>query len=140
MFLREITTIKRTTSHPDQPITQALHHSTHTQQQPRNAGQITRDPRWEEKRKELAGLIEQTIRRGNADATFHDPNPRITATCVPGLVRSVMLFGARGLDEKTVTAQITRLVERGVCGGEDETQGRKNGGRNVAVATGRNGR
>jgi AcrR family transcriptional regulator len=108
----------------------------------RNAGQITRDPRWEEKRKELAGLIEQTIRRGNGDGTFHDPNPRITATCVPGLVRSVMLFGARGLDEKTVTAQITRLVERGVCGsGDDEGhQHRKNGGRNVAVATGRNGR
>ena len=57
-------------------------------------------------------------------------------------MRSVMLFGTRGLDQETVTAQLTRLVERGVCGGSDSSEGnnKDNGKRNVAVATGRNGR
>jgi AcrR family transcriptional regulator len=99
----------------------------------RSAGPVTRDVRWENKRKELASLIEQTIRRGNADGTFDDPHPEITALCMPGLMRSVMLFGPKGLDQQVVTEQITRLVERGVCGsGPEKTK------RNVAVATGRN--
>jgi hypothetical protein len=54
-------------------------------------------------------------------------------------MRSVMLFGTRGLDQETVTVQLTRLVERGVCGGDGEND-KHNGKRNVAVATGRNGR
>jgi hypothetical protein len=55
-------------------------------------------------------------------------------------MRSVMLFGTRGLDQETVTAQLTRLVERGVCGVGNEANSKNNGKRNVAVATGRNGR
>lgn len=105
----------------------------------RTAGLATRDERWEQKRIEFAKLIEETIRRGNADGIFSDPHPEITALCVPGLVRSVMLFGSKGLDEKTVTAQIIRLVEHGVCGGESRKSGAMNK-RNVAVATGRNSR
>lgn len=84
----------------------------------RNAGPIIKDDRWGNKRKELAGLIEQTIRRGIASGEFRDPHPEITALCVPGLLRSVMLFGPRGLDEKTVAAQITRLLEQGIRGGK----------------------
>jgi hypothetical protein len=104
----------------------------------RPAGPRIKDERWEAKRKELVTLIERTIRRGNKSGEFDDPHPEITALCLPGFMRSVMLFGSRGLDERTVVAQITRLVERGVCGGEGS--GRKNDKRNVAVATGRNGR
>jgi AcrR family transcriptional regulator len=104
----------------------------------RTAGPRIKDERWEAKRKELVTLIERTIRRGNKSGEFDDPHPEITALCLPGFMRSVMLFGSRGLDERTVVAQITRLVERGVCGGEGS--GRKNDKRNVAVATGRNGR
>jgi AcrR family transcriptional regulator len=104
----------------------------------RSAGPKVKDERWEEKRKELVALIEKTIRRGNKSGEFHDPHPEITALCLPGFMRSVMLFGPKGLDERTVTAQITRLVERGVCGGvEGNEQDEKP---NVAVATGRNGR
>jgi len=56
------------------------------------------------------------------------------------VMRSVMLFGTRGLDQQTVTAQLTRLVERGVCGASGEGNNKEHSKRNVAVATGRNGR
>jgi len=94
-----------------------------------------RDPRWEVKRKELMSLIEATIHRGNIGGEFDDPHPDVTALCLPGMMRSVMLFGPRGLDRDTVTAQITRLVERGVCGSGGRTKRR----RDVAVVAGRNG-
>jgi AcrR family transcriptional regulator len=103
----------------------------------RSAGPRVKDDRWETKRKELMGFIERTIRRGNKAGEFNDPHPEITALCLPGLMRSVMLFGPRGLEEKTVTSQITRLVENGVCCGEGSRAMNK---RNVAVAAGRNGR
>jgi AcrR family transcriptional regulator len=103
----------------------------------RSAGPKVKDPRWEAKRKELMVLIEKTIRRGNRTGEFHDPHPEITALCLPGLMRSVMLFGPRGLDEKTVTAQIARLVERGVCGEEQQVIKQK---RSAALTAGRNGR
>jgi len=115
----------------------------------RTAGPATKDQRWADKRKEFTGLIEQTIRQGNADGTFADPHPEITAQCVPGLVRSVMLFGPKGLDEATVAGQITRLLEQGVCGRPSmrsekrearSEKGRRNGKRNGAVASGRGGR
>jgi AcrR family transcriptional regulator len=118
----------------------------------RTAGPATKDQRWADKRKEFTGLIEQTIRQGNADGTFADPHPEITAQCVPGLVRSVMLFGPKGLDETTVASQIMRLMEQGVCGrsgmrsekreARSEKGGRngRNGKRNAAVASGRGGR
>jgi AcrR family transcriptional regulator len=115
----------------------------------RTAGPATKDERWFDKRKEFTGLIEQTIRRGNADGTFADPHPAITAQCVPGLVRSVMLFGPRGLDEATVAGQIARLLERGVCGNNGmRSPKRLSGGekgtahakRNGVVASGRAGR
>jgi AcrR family transcriptional regulator len=114
----------------------------------RTAGPAVKDERWADKRKEFTDLIEQTIRRGNADGTFADPHPQITAQCVPGLVRSVMLFGPRGLDEATVAEQIARLLERGVCGATGMSQKRARmrgklragGKRNGVVASGRAGR
>ena len=62
----------------------------------------------------LTSLIETTIRRGVRRGEFRDPNPGLTALCVPGLVRSVILFGPRKLDERTLTRQLARLVEQGV--------------------------
>jgi hypothetical protein len=63
----------------------------------------------------LTDLVEATIRRGNTSEEFDDPHPEITALCLPGLVRSVMLFGPKGLDEEMITEQITRVLERGIC-------------------------
>ena len=71
-------------------------------------------PSWDAKRRELWSLIERTIRRGVRAGLIADPHPQLTAPCIPGLVRSVMLFGPRGLDEKTVTGHIIRLLERGI--------------------------
>jgi AcrR family transcriptional regulator len=84
----------------------------------RSAGPLIKDERWRDKRRELTTLIEQTIRRGNEVGEFEDPHPEITALCVPGLLRSVMLFGPKGLDEATVTGQLVRLLEQGLCATE----------------------
>jgi len=107
----------------------------------RSAGPIVKDPRWPAKRQELVTLVERTIRRGNESGEFSDPHPEITALCIPVLMRSVMLFGPKGLDERVVSAQLSRLVEMGVCRKDESGNGMKtHSRRNVAVATGRNGR
>src|SRR3954471_1902900 len=99
----------------------------------RTAGPATKDQRWAAKRKEFTGLIEQTIRQGNTDGTFDDLHPEITAQCVPGLVRSVMLFGPKGLDEATVAGQITRLMEQGVRGRSGMSSDRRGARREKVV-------
>ena len=40
--------------------------------------------------------------------------PDLTALCIPGMLRSLMLFGPDGIDEKTVSEQIIRLLTRGI--------------------------
>lgn len=65
-------------------------------------------------RGELTRVIEATIRRGVRRKELRDPNPGLTALCIPGLVRSVILFGPRRLDERVVTRQLARLVEQGL--------------------------
>lgn len=110
----------------------------------RSAGPIIKDDRWGPKRQELTGLIEQTIRRGIKTGEFCDPHPEITALCVPGLLRSVMLFGPKGLDEKTVINQISRLLESGICGSKRAASPIKSPKqprtKNMAVVSGRNHR
>jgi AcrR family transcriptional regulator len=105
----------------------------------KSAGPVIKDVRWRNKRSELTALVERTIRRGNETGEFSDPHPEITALCVPGLIRSVMLFGPKGLDEQTVAAQLTRLMERGLgvaaAAEEDMTSKER-----TAVASGRGGR
>ena len=106
----------------------------------KSAGPVVKDERWRRKRAELTDLIEQTLRRGNETGEFNDPHPEITALCVPGFVRSVMLFGPKGLDERVVTGQITRLLERGLraAAAADEDLGATSGA--DVVAAGRDGR
>jgi AcrR family transcriptional regulator len=72
------------------------------------------ESKWKQKRKELIDLLEQTIRRGAKARQLVDPRPDLTALCIPGLVRSIMLFGPRGLDQKSATDHIIRLIERGI--------------------------
>ncbi|HEY7118778.1 MAG TPA: TetR/AcrR family transcriptional regulator [Tepidisphaeraceae bacterium] len=106
----------------------------------RTAGPIIPDERWADRRREFTGLIERTIRRGNVSGEFDDPHPQITALCVPGLVRSVMLFGPKGLDEATVTAQLIRLIERGVYRNGKKAMKRTRTPKRTALASGRGGR
>ncbi len=110
----------------------------------RSAGPIIKDDRWGPKREKLTDLIEQTIRRGNKSGEFTDPHPEITALCIPGLLRSVMLFGPRGLDEQMVARQISRLLESGISSlksaGSPAKRRPASKTRNAPVASGRNHR
>lgn len=81
----------------------------------RVVGQSASD--WAAKRTELQQLIEETIRRGVRAGELVDPYPELTALCVPGMVRSLMLFGPKGLKEADVVAQIMRLLEHGIAAG-----------------------
>ena len=73
------------------------------------------EPAWTEKRQEFQRLIADTIRRGVARGELDDPQPELTALCIPGMLRSLMLFGPKGIDEKTVCEQIMRLLSRGIA-------------------------
>ncbi len=70
--------------------------------------------RWAKKRDEMIELFESVIRRGVRLGEFHKTHPRLAAACIPGMVRSVMLFGPEGLSERTVLRHLTALVERGL--------------------------
>jgi AcrR family transcriptional regulator len=69
---------------------------------------------WNRLRQELQTLIEDTIRRGVDAGELADPHPELTAAFLPGMVRSVMLFGPSGVSEAEVREQILRLLERGI--------------------------
>ena len=69
---------------------------------------------WNRKREEFQALVEGTIRRGNRRGELCDPYPELTALCIGGMVRSVMLFGPKGVGEDEVSSQIFRLLERGI--------------------------
>jgi AcrR family transcriptional regulator len=72
------------------------------------------EPDWDRKRQEFRKLVEGTIRRGIRRGELCDPHPELTALCIGGMVRSVMLFGPGGLNEGEVASHIFRLLERGV--------------------------
>jgi len=75
-------------------------------------GQI--EPAWQAKRQEFQQLVADTIRRGVERGELTDPRPELTAVCIPGMLRSLMLFGPQGMDEKTVSEQIFRVLTRGI--------------------------
>ena len=72
------------------------------------------EPAWTEKRQEFQRLIADTIRRGVDRGELEDPRPELTALCIPGMLRSLMLFGPQGIDENTVAEQIVRVLTRGI--------------------------
>jgi len=65
-------------------------------------------------RRRLDALITGIIRAGVRSGIWHDPNPRLTAAFIPGLIRSAMLHGPRGLGEKALVSQILRLLRHGL--------------------------
>lgn len=70
---------------------------------------------WNRKREEFADLIADTIRRGNQSGELSDPHPELTALYIPGMVRSAMLFGPKGLTSDVLRDQILRVLERGIA-------------------------
>jgi AcrR family transcriptional regulator len=87
----------------------------HLAEMMRSIGGGKGDGKWEKKRAELSRIIETTLRRGVRRGEISDPHPEITALCIPGLVRSVFLFGPKGMNEKKVTSYLIRLLEHGVA-------------------------
>jgi AcrR family transcriptional regulator len=73
------------------------------------------EPAWQAKRQEFQQLVADTIRRGVERGELDDPQPELTALCIPGMLRSLMLFGPAGIDEKTVSEQIVRVLTRGIA-------------------------
>jgi len=80
----------------------------------RSIGQAKCTGEMDQKRTELKVLIEQTIRRGVKNGELTDPNPDITALCIPGFVRSIFLFGPKNPDAEKITSQLMRLLEHGL--------------------------
>lgn len=73
------------------------------------------DPRWWEMFTSLTRLIEDMISAGVRSGEFVDPHPELTALLIPGLVRSLMLFGPAGLDEKTAFDHVMAFLRRGLA-------------------------
>jgi len=80
----------------------------------RSAGLAAPRGGWCKKRDAIVSLIEATIQRGIKARELHDPDPHLTALCIPGLVRSIFLYGPRGLKAEHVADHLTQLVERGI--------------------------
>ena len=67
------------------------------------------------KRRQLTDLIERTIRRGTRAGVMCDPNPALTATFIPAMVRAAMLFGPKNVSADELAAHIMRLLGTGLC-------------------------
>jgi AcrR family transcriptional regulator len=76
--------------------------------------------RCHKQRDRLTLLIRNTIASGVRCGVFRDPHPELTALFVPGLVRAAMLFGPKGLTERTLGSQIVRILEEGLLVGESQ--------------------
>jgi AcrR family transcriptional regulator len=81
----------------------------------RSQGACAESTDWDDKRRQLAGLIEQTVRQGVASGELCDDHPELTALYIPSLIRSAMLFGPRGFDEKALVDHVYSILERGIC-------------------------
>jgi AcrR family transcriptional regulator len=73
-----------------------------------------------DQRKELADLLEQTIRRGVRGGEMCDPHPELTATFLPSMIRAAMTFGPKELSEDVLTNQILRLLKQGLVRGSSK--------------------
>jgi AcrR family transcriptional regulator len=73
---------------------------------------------WDQKRRELTGLIESVIRRGVRGGQFSDPHPELTARFVPGLIRSALLEGVVGYDQEVLASHILRFLYGALLSGE----------------------
>ena len=70
---------------------------------------------WEEKRKEFAALIEQTLRQGVEAGELCDDHPELTALYIPSFVRAAMLFGPKQTDPHLLTEHILGQLKNGIC-------------------------
>lgn len=76
------------------------------------------DPELQRTRTELIGMIEQTLRAGQATGEVDDPHPELTSQYVPALVRGALLYPPEGLTPGMLEQHIVRVLRRGVGGPE----------------------
>jgi hypothetical protein len=81
------------------------------------------DPQWWETFTTLTRLIGDMIAAGVKAGAFVDPHPELTSVFIPGLVRSLMLFGRTGLDERTAIEHVTGFLCRGLGAGVNGASG-----------------
>jgi AcrR family transcriptional regulator len=76
--------------------------------------QTSERAKWVEKRRELSDLIESIIRRGIELGQFDDPHPELTALFIPGVLRSVLLYGSKNISPSVLVGHILRMVESAI--------------------------
>jgi AcrR family transcriptional regulator len=69
-------------------------------------------------RGELTDIIARTLRRGTRDGLWSDPNPTLTATLIPGLMRSAILYGPPNLTPRALTTHLLHLLHQGLGAAE----------------------
>ena len=84
----------------------------HMAQMIRTAALPTNRGPWLAQRRQLARIIQHTIRQGVRSGELSDPHPELTALYVPGMVRAAMLFGPPRLSRRVLAAHLTRTIER----------------------------
>jgi AcrR family transcriptional regulator len=97
----------------DRLVTFSFEHPTYFEVMPTTAG--TPGHRSMVKlRAELTDHIARTLRRGVRDGLWSDPNPALTATLIPGLMRSAILYGPPNLTPRALTTHLLRLLHQGL--------------------------
>lgn len=85
----------------------------------RNQAQASGRPKWVRKREELGQLIEGVIRRGIDEHGWRDPHPEWTAQYIPGMVRSVALYGSARPNREQLTRHVLGVLEAGLTATEE---------------------
>ncbi len=80
--------------------------------------QANNSDRWNKHRMEFRELIESVIRKGIECGEFYDPHPELTARFIPSLVRSVMIEGAKSVDQHMLADHIVRFTRSALLNGK----------------------
>lgn len=65
-------------------------------------------------RRELASIVEETIREGNARGETRDPCPELTAQFLLSFVRGAMLYPPPGLTAAALREHVLHVLRRGI--------------------------
>jgi len=76
----------------------------------RSVGVPPEDTAWDNKRKELANLIEQVVRDGVSSGECGDEHPELIGLYIPAMVRAALLYGNPGDNGLMLTEHITKVL------------------------------
>jgi AcrR family transcriptional regulator len=69
---------------------------------------------WDQKRQELAHLLEDVVRQAVHAGQAVDSQPQFTAVYITGMVRAVMLYGPKNVDPGALTDHVCTLLLHGM--------------------------